>query len=102
MAETEFPSKAAADRLDYGFDFTAFLATCEEGTVVDSFDITATPSGLTIDGVEDVDGVAKFWVSGGTAKTLYTVTCVLLATSPSSPSDQLRVEDSKTLYVRGA
>ena len=54
MAETEFPSKAAADRLDYGFDFTAFLATCEEGTVVDSFDITATPSGLTIDGVEDV------------------------------------------------
>jgi hypothetical protein len=98
--DDKFPSKGPSDRLDYGFDFTAFLATCEEGTVVNGFTVTAEPDDLAIDGVVNVNGVAKFWASGGTTKTNYVVTCVLAATSPSSPSDPLTREDSKTLYVK--
>ena len=57
--------------LDYGFDWSSWLAT---GETISSHTIT-TETGLTKDSDSESSGVVTVWLSGGTAGNDYDVAC---------------------------
>ena len=66
--------------LDYQFDWTPRL---DDGETIAAFTVTAT-DGLTIGTAPapaQAAGVVTYWVSGGTAGTIYAVTCHIVTST---------------------
>ncbi|MBS0558419.1 MAG: hypothetical protein JSR21_00010 [Proteobacteria bacterium] len=99
-----WPTKDPADILDYQFDISPALVG-NDGDSILTLDASVSPSNpgdLAIQGMTADGAVAIFWLSGGQAGTVYTVTImigtvngrsiqrsilvpVLLLSSPSAP-----------------
>jgi hypothetical protein len=69
--------KDPSDVLDYTFDWTDFLAT---GETISSYTVTPD-TGLTKDSDSQASGVITYWVSGGTADSLYNVVCKIVTSA---------------------
>lgn len=76
--------------LDYAWDWSEWL---EEGEKITSAVITI-PSGLTLESQSDLDQKVIAWISGGTAKAKYRVTCHI--TTDHSPAR----EDSRSIFIK--
>lgn len=57
--------------LDYGFDWSAWLA---DGDTIASV-VWTVPTGITKDNQSESTTIATVWLSGGTAQTQYLVGC---------------------------
>jgi hypothetical protein len=75
MADTFI--KDPSDVLDYTFDWTSFLAT---GETISSYTVTPD-TGLTKDSDSQASGVITYWLSGGTADSLYNVVCKIVTSA---------------------
>ena len=58
-------------KLDYAWDWTAWLTTDETITMATVLPVT----GLTIESVTHAAGIVTAWISGGTLGQDYSVTC---------------------------
>lgn len=59
--------------LDFVFDWSDWL---EEGESIDSYDLSVSPSGsLAVDSDSESSGVITVWLSGGTARNRYLLSC---------------------------
>lgn len=69
--------KDPSDVLDYTFDWTNVLAT---GETISSYTVTPD-TGLTKDSDSQASGVITYWLSGGTADSLYNVVCKIVTSA---------------------
>ena len=74
--------------LDYGFDWSSWLAT---GETISSHTIT-TETGLTKDSDSESSGVVTVWLSGGTAGNDYDVACKIVTSASRT--------DERTITIR--
>jgi hypothetical protein len=82
--------KRPGGRLDYSFDWTAWLAAV--GDTITSYTVDV-PQGLTKESVMLDGGVVTVWLKGGVAGYKFQVRCDIV-TSSSPPR-----EDSRTIMV---
>lgn len=75
-------------RLDYTWDWTAWLET---GETITAHTVAVTKGDVTLDGDTEAAGVVTAWVTGGTAATIAWVTCHI------TTSDDR--EDERTLHL---
>jgi hypothetical protein len=89
----QFPDKTVGESKVYALDFRAALA----GDTISTATWASTPTGLTFAGdtLSDSSRKANVTISGGTAGTEYTVSCVVVTVS-SGETYEARAE----LYVR--
>ena len=81
-------TKQPADRLDYDFDYTRFLAATD---AIESAVFTVEPSGLVIDATITEPTFTKVWLAGGTTGTTYKVTCTVTTDHGRIKQDELKV-----------
>lgn len=74
--------------LDYGFDWSDWLATDE---TISSASWTV-PDGITEDSTEKSTTVTKVWLSGGTAGSEYTVACKVVTSDGRTDERSFVVE----------
>lgn len=74
--------------LDYGFDWTDWLATAE---TISSITWTV-PTGITKTSEEQTTKIATVWLSGGTAGSNYSVACKIVTSGNRT--------DERTMTIR--
>lgn len=74
--------------LDFSFDWSPWLA---DGETIDDHTITVD-DGLTLDSHSVDDTSVTVWLSGGTARTLYKVACLITTTAGRT--------DERTMTIR--
>lgn len=81
-------TKQPTEKLDYEFDFTAWLADRSDsiaGTpTVTALALTAGAGDLTISNITTAAGVVRFFAAGGANGVKYEITCTI--TTASSPA----------------
>jgi hypothetical protein len=90
------PVKDPSAVLRHGFDWSDWLIEGE--TITGTPTVTAAPSGLTIDQVDEDAGVVSYRVSGGALGQEYTVTCTISTVLGGSP---YRTDQRSILYRVG-
>ena len=88
MASLNTFTKQPADRLDYDFDYKAFLLGND--TIIDAV-FTAEPVGLGTDTPVVEPKYAKIWVYGGVAGTTYKITCTVTTEHGRVKQDEIKI-----------
>ena len=81
-------TKQPADRLDYDFDYSAFLLNTD--TVISAV-FAVEPVGLTLDTQLVEPTFTKVWVTGGTAGNTYKITCTVTTDHGRVKQDEIRI-----------
>jgi len=82
------PLKDPSAVLDYGFDWTGWLAT---GETITDYTITVD-TGITADSSTEDAGKVTVWLSGGTAGINYKVACLITTTAGRT--------DERTMWIK--
>lgn len=68
--------KDPADKLDYRYDFTEFLAESGDGDTIASFTLSV-PAGITEESSSNTTTEVIVWLSGGTLDAEYDIDCTI-------------------------
>ena len=94
MAQLEYNEKikSVGSDLDFGFNFTDWLA---EGETITDAEVVS--EGLTITNILIIDGFVTFYASGGEDNTWYDVLCTI--TTDATPKPRID-ERTMRIYVK--
>jgi hypothetical protein len=81
--------KTPCGDLDYGVDWSAWLG---DDTAVTSTVTVPAGSGITIYNDQLIDGIATFWVKGGTIGGVYEITNTITTAAARVDCRKIRVE----------
>lgn len=81
-------TKQPSERLDYDFDFSAWLNSDD---AIASAQFSVVPETLTLDGSVIRPTYAKVWVSGGENGVSYKITCTASTVQGRVKEDEIRI-----------
>lgn len=80
--------KQPADRLDYDFDYSVFLAAADS---IETAVFTVEPAGLTIDTSLVEPTFTKVWLQGGVVGNTYKVSCTITSAHGRVKQDEIKL-----------